>query len=124
MTSKIESDEGFITFDLGDFKHRPKVAALDYDHTLVVPKKGTFSKSIDDWKWIRTNVPEIVKQYYKDGFCVVIFTNQSKKFKVDQIKKVLSLLKIPIRVYIGVSTKYKKPGPDKSFKWQILECIV
>jgi bifunctional polynucleotide phosphatase/kinase len=119
MTSKIESDEGFITFDLGDFKHRPKVASFDYDHTLVVPKKGTFSKSIDDWQWIRPNVPEIVKRFhYKDGFCVVIFTNQSKKIKVDQIKKVLSLLKIPIRVYIGVSTKYKKPSPNM---WHLFE---
>lgn len=110
MTTKIISEAGFITFDLGDFKYLSKVAAFDYDHTLVIPKKGTFSKSIDDFQWIRPNVIDIIRKLYKDDFSIVIFTNQSKNFKVEQIKNVLSKLEIPIRVYIGVSDEFKKPS--------------
>ena len=57
---------------------KPKMAAFDYDWTIVNPKNGkTFPKSIDDWDWLYPKVPEKIKQYYKDDYMIVIFTNQS-----------------------------------------------
>jgi|TARA_B100000482_G_scaffold102406_1_gene73773 bifunctional polynucleotide phosphatase/kinase len=107
--NKIITDTGLIAFNILDFHYRSKVAAFDYDHTLVKPNKGTFSLNLDDWQWLRSNVVDVLKTLYEDGYCLVVFTNQSKNFKVDQIKLVLSTLNIPIRVYIGVSEEYKKP---------------
>ena len=92
------------------FRYRKKVAAFDYDHTLVKPKNGTFPKDVDDWMWLRPNVPSIVKQYYAKGYCIVIFTNQTKKWKETQIKNVLSTLDIPFRAYIGYDKTLKKPN--------------
>tara|TARA_Y100000389_G_scaffold69139_1_gene65762 strand:+ start:1021 stop:1920 length:900 start_codon:yes stop_codon:yes gene_type:complete len=98
------------TFDIGLFEYRQKIAAFDYDHTLVKPHKGTFSRNVDDWIWIRENVPTILKQLYKNNYAIVIFTNQSKSFKVEQIKHCLTTLELPIRVYIGLCEKTKKPN--------------
>lgn len=109
MVQKINSDNGFITFDIQTFEYREKVAAFDYDHTLVRPNKGTFSLNVDDWVWIRPNVAEVLSNLHNVGHSIVIFTNQSKEFKVEQIKIALSSLDIPIRVYIGVDKRHQKP---------------
>ena len=51
-----------------DFRYRKKIAAFDYDHTLVKPKtNGTFPKDVDDYIWLRPNVPDVVKEYYTKG---------------------------------------------------------
>lgn len=43
------------------FRYRRKMMGLDYDHTIVKPKNNkTFPKDVDDWTWLRPNVPEIV----------------------------------------------------------------
>ena len=106
--------DGYICFDIKIFEERAKIAAFDYDHTLVKPHKGTFSLDKDDWVWLRKHVPERVKSLYTQGFSIVIFTNQSKSFKVEQIKHVLETLDIPMRVYIGVSKDTQKPN---TFLW-------
>ena len=95
-----------------NFRYRKQIAGFDYDHTIVKPKsKGTFAKNIDDYMWLRPNVPTIIKDYYKKGYAIVIFTNQSTKWKETQIKKVLDSLEVPYRAYIGFDKKYKKPNP-------------
>ena len=39
-----------------------KMAAFDYDWTLVCPKGGkTFPTNIDDWEWLYPNIPEKIK---------------------------------------------------------------
>jgi len=61
---------------------KEKMASFDYDWTIVNPKDGkTFPSSIDDWVWLYPGVPEKIKQYYEDGYMIVVFTNQSKKWK-------------------------------------------
>ena len=80
--------------------------ALDYDHTLVKPNKGTFSLHKDDWVWLRSQVPSKLKQLHNQGYSIVIFTNQSKSFKIEQIKHT-EILNISIRVYIGISKDKK-----------------
>ena len=100
----------YIQFDIQTFVNKDKVACFDYDHTLVAPHKGTFSRNVDDWVFIRPNVPDIVQKYCDEGYCIVIFTNQTFEFKVEQIKIAMESLNIPMRVYVGISDEYRKPS--------------
>jgi bifunctional polynucleotide phosphatase/kinase len=98
---------------IGKFRLRQKMAMFDYDWTLVRPlSNGTFSKSLDDWKWITEKVPEILQKYYDKGFCIVIISNQSKntKMKLQQIINVLSTLNIPSLISVGYDDNDKKPN--------------
>jgi bifunctional polynucleotide phosphatase/kinase len=99
-------------FSLNDFRYRKKIAAFDYDHTLVKPKsKSTFNKNVDDWMWLRPNIPDIVRDFYEKGYGIVIFTNQSKRFKREQIEIAMAELGVPCKVFIAFKKKYKKPDP-------------
>ena len=39
--------------------------------------------------YIRENVRQIIQKLYRQGYSIVIFTNQFKKFKSEQIKNAL-----------------------------------
>lgn len=94
------------------FRSRKKIAAFDYDGTLVIPKsKSSFSKNLDDWQWLRSNVVNILQKYYDNNFAIVIFTNQSRTFKAEQIQHVLDSTKIPYMAYIIYDKPLKKPNP-------------
>ena len=89
-----------------------KMASFDYDWTMVNPKDGkTFPTSIDDWQWMYPNVPEKIKQYYEDGYMIVVFSNQSKKWKYEQIEMVMKQLEIPLFVVIATEKCDYKPNP-------------
>ena len=89
-----------------------KIAAFDYDWTLVNPKDNkTFPKNVDDWEWIYPNVPEILRHYHEEGYTIVIFTNQTKVWKCKQIKFVAESLGIPLFVAIAMDKKEHKPNP-------------
>ena len=91
---------------------RDKMAAFDYDWTLVSPKDGkTFPSNIDDWEWLYPNIPEKIKSYYEDEFMIVIFTNQSKLWKHEQIKLVAKSLNIPICIIVATEKGDYKPNP-------------
>lgn len=99
------------TFNIHNYRFRKNIAAFDYDWTLVKPKSGgTFPKDKDDWEWLRPNVPDILQSYYNKGYSIVIFTNQSKEWKVKQVEEVLSTLKIPMLVVIATSKENYKPN--------------
>ena len=51
MSTRIDCPDGYITFDIQEFNLTEKVASFDYDHTLVKPNHGTFSRNADDWVW-------------------------------------------------------------------------
>lgn len=98
---------------IGKFRLRQKMAMFDYDWTLVKPlSNGTFSKSLDDWRWITDKVPDILQKYYDNGYCIVIISNQSRntKMKLEQIFNVLSTLKIPSLISVGYDDIDKKPN--------------
>ena len=98
---------------IGKFRLRGKMAMFDYDWTLVKPlSNGTFSKSVDDWRWLTEKVPEILEDYYKKGYCIVIISNQTRntEMKLQQIINVLSTLKIPSLVLVGYEDIDKKPN--------------
>jgi bifunctional polynucleotide phosphatase/kinase len=98
---------------IGKFRLRGKMAMFDYDWTLVKPlSNGTFSKSVDDWRWITEKVPEILDKYYDNGYCIVIISNQTRntKMKLQQMINVLSTLKIPSLISVGYEDIDKKPN--------------
>ena len=118
MTSKILS--------INNPRHRQSLAMFDFDWTLVKPKSGgTFPKDKDDWQWLYPSVPEIVKDYYKKGYAIVVITNQSKDWKHDQITMVMKSLDIPSKIIIAVDKKDYKPSRKlfdtliDSKKWNI-----
>jgi bifunctional polynucleotide phosphatase/kinase len=89
------------------------MAMFDYDWTLVKPlSNGTFSKDLNDWRWMTEKVPEILQKYYEKGFCIVIISNQTKntEMKLQQINNVLSTLKIPSLISVGYEDIDKKPN--------------
>lgn len=99
-------------YNLNNAVYREKMAAFDYDWTLVSPKNGkTFPSNIDDWEWLYPTIPEKIKNYYDDGFMIVIFTNQSKNWKHEQIKLVASSLDIPIFIVVATEKCDYKPNP-------------
>ena len=106
---------------IGKFRHRQKIAAYDYDYTLIKPKSSALlPKNKDDWVWLRESVPLKLKEQYEKKFCIIIFTNQSKDWKKHQIIEVLSTLNIPILVNIGTDKESKKPNPEM-FKRAVLK---
>ena len=94
------------------FRYRRKMMGLDYDHTIVKPKgKSQFPKDADDWMWLRPNVPEIIRKYYEKGYAIVVFTNQSKQFKIQQIHNVMEQIGVPYCAFIAMDKSIQKPSP-------------
>jgi len=101
-----------MIYNINNATIREKMASFDYDWTMVTPKDGkTFPTSIDDWQWMYPNVPEKIKQYYEDGYMIVVFSNQSKKWKCEQIEMVMKQLEIPLFVVIATEKSDYKPNP-------------
>jgi len=96
---------------------RTKYAIFDFDWTLVKPKDGRkFPKAVDDWQYMRKSVPDVLIKYGKTHH-VVIVTDQSKPWKIDQIKHAIEALNLEhLTIIIGVRTQ--KPDTalfDKAF---------
>jgi bifunctional polynucleotide phosphatase/kinase len=79
---------------------------FDYDGTLVKPKDGrSFPKDVDDWQYTRPSVPGVVRSYGQTHH-VVIVTDQSKPWKLDQIRRVVQDLGVEcMTVVVGVQTQ-------------------
>lgn len=91
-------------------RFRMKVVFFDYDWTLVKPIKGVFPKNVDDWMYLRENVKDTIINYYKKGYMIVIITNQSKEWKVEQIKNVMNDIGVPITALIAMNKIDYKPS--------------
>lgn len=87
-------------------------AIFDFDWTLVKPKDNRkFPINIEDWQYLRKSVKETI-QNYKLTHHIVIVTNQTKTWKVDQIKLVIEDLQLTndSTIIIGFTTR----KPDTS----------
>lgn len=92
-------------------RFRKAIAFFDYDWTMVRPKTGgTFPKDVDDWQWLFPSVPKTILKYYEKGYAIVIMTNQSKDWKVQQIQMVAESLKIPMTICIARDKAEYKPS--------------
>jgi len=98
-------------FKIGSFRGRKKIAAFDYDWTLVKPASGgTFPRNVEDWTWLNTNVVPGLQKAYSRGFAILVFTNQTKAWKCDQIKIALESVGVPMLVAIGIEKVDQKPA--------------
>jgi bifunctional polynucleotide phosphatase/kinase len=99
-------------YNINKAQLKAKIAAFDYDHTLVCPKDGkTMPSNVEDWMWLYPNIPNELKRCNEEGFSVVIFTNQSKPWKVIQIQYVMQTLQIPIFIVVASDKCDYKPNP-------------
>ncbi|KAL2828693.1 polynucleotide kinase 3'-phosphatase [Aspergillus cavernicola] len=105
---------------------RLKVAAFDFDSTLVSTASGNkFPRGSSDWKWWNKVVPSRLKDLDASGYCVVIISNQKavtlKKDKTGggsrsftnlkgRFLEVMKQLDIPLSVYAATEDdEYRKP---------------
>ena len=105
-----------------------KIAAFDLDDTVIKPVAGNkWIRSATSWQWWHACVPEKLKSLHRDGYIVVILSNQSgislkegskilqkdskslSNFK-DQLTSIFRQLDIPIGVYAATEQDhYRKP---------------
>jgi bifunctional polynucleotide phosphatase/kinase len=90
----------------GEFHLREKIAAFDYDDTLV--RKGT-SEGQRAWEWTYESVIDTVRGLHESGYCVMVFTNQQRESKIQQIRESLMEIGVPMLVCIGYNFEHKKP---------------
>ncbi|KAH8596458.1 polynucleotide kinase 3 phosphatase-domain-containing protein [Bisporella sp. PMI_857] len=108
---------------------RRKIAAFDFDSTLVETASGKkFASDAQDWKWWHTSVPGVLRKlYYEDGFRVVVISNQGGiSLKADtkgpkahltklitfksKVAAVFNQLDIPISIYAATDRDiFRKP---------------
>eukprot|EP00026_Physarum_polycephalum_P005964 Phypoly_transcript_06003.p1 GENE.Phypoly_transcript_06003~~Phypoly_transcript_06003.p1 ORF type:complete len:564 (+),score=114.23 Phypoly_transcript_06003:157-1848(+) len=113
--------DSLLVLDSPDLAPATKIASFDMDDTLVKTSTGkVFAKGQDDWQWKFPVVPKKLMAAHKDGYRLVIFTNQAGigtgKTKADDIKgKIIDLSKalgIPIVAVVATDKdKYRKPSP-------------
>jgi bifunctional polynucleotide phosphatase/kinase len=95
-----------MTFTIGEqpTDKRP-IAAFDYDGTLVRAREGrTHARDVGDWRWMRPCVPDILR-VLATTHRIYVITDQSKPWKIEQIRTVMGILGIPITVIVGGTTK-------------------
>jgi bifunctional polynucleotide phosphatase/kinase len=86
--------------------YKSKMASFDYDWTLVCPNDDKiFPKNIDDWKLLFDTIIDKLNSYYNNEYMLVIFTNQSKEWKIKQIQNFCKSLNLPIFIVIAFKDK-------------------
>lgn len=110
---------------------RHKIAAFDLDSTLISTASGKKHAGDEgDWKWWHSEVPEKLRSLYKDGYRVVILSNQggltlhadpkskapkaSGEKRVTSFKKkcsaILAQLDLPVTLYAATGKdRFRKP---------------
>jgi bifunctional polynucleotide phosphatase/kinase len=98
-----------------------KIAAFDLDDTVISPAGAKWARNAASWRWWDPCVPGKLGQLHRDGFLVVILSNQAvislkekdtlslRNFK-QCLASLLPQLDIPISVYAATGQdKYRKP---------------
>ncbi|KAF1849978.1 PNK3P-domain-containing protein [Cucurbitaria berberidis CBS 394.84] len=142
MTWRVVKDSLLVgrysasTTTQGVTEGKRRVAAFDFDSTLIKPASGkTFGRDATDWKWWDSSVPGKLKELHEQGFLIAIVSNQGgislkpdpKTVKSDQkrladfkgkVSAVLNQLDLPIYVYAATARdQYRKP---RTGMWQEL----
>ncbi|KAF2635134.1 PNK3P-domain-containing protein [Massarina eburnea CBS 473.64] len=120
----------FGAANVGLGKGQRKIAAFDFDSTLIRPASDRkFAKDAADWKWWDSSVPKKLRKLHDDGYLVAIVSNQAgitltpdpKKIKSDKkrladfkskVGAVFEQLDLPISIYAATAHDgYRKPRP-------------
>ena len=107
----------YSTNDIGGCE---KIAGFDMDGTIITTASGrTFPTSCNDWEFLNDKVPEKMQSLAKDGYKVVIFTNQAgiekNKTTVNEIQTKISNItnKLGMKMQVFISTgenHFRKPS--------------
>lgn len=66
-----------------------KIAAYDLDHTIIKPTNNrTFSENDSDWEFFTDEVPKKLAECHKQGYTIVIVSNQKNISKGKPSKEV------------------------------------
>lgn len=114
----VNADELFIYTSKGVISSS-KIASYDLDGTLIKTKSGNvFPKTINDWEIAFNEIPGKLKSLHKNGYKIVIFTNQggiSKgKYTINDFKykleTIIAKLNVPIQAFVSTGDKlFRKP---------------
>ena len=97
------------------------VASFDLDDTLITSTSGKFSSSSTDWKLYNECIPDRLNNFIKQGYTIVIFSNQKgissgkvdKKTWMEKIEKFAKLVNVPFTIIASLGdNKYRKPLPN------------
>lgn len=67
-----------LDFKKKELPDKVKIAAFDFDHTLVRPQNGkVHPKDIDDYELVFENVLPKLEEYFQKGYLIVIISNQT-----------------------------------------------
>lgn len=118
---KIKEEATYIHGIYKDAKttSKTKVAGFDMDSTLIKPTNNKkFSSSYDDWEFYDKNVVKNLKQFHKDGYTLVIISNQKgiskgqvTRFTLKKkIQLIANILDIPFIILMATHDDlYRKP---------------
>ncbi|APA12430.1 hypothetical protein sscle_09g072000 [Sclerotinia sclerotiorum 1980 UF-70] len=126
LVGKFEPPTSSVTEVSSPNLKRNKVAAFDFDSTLIQTSSGKkHSRNAQDWKWWHPSVPGTLRKIYlEDGFRVVVISNQagislktdpkSPKARLAEFKTKVSAvfnhLNIPVSIYAATENDiYRKP---------------
>ena len=97
-----------------------RLACFDLDNTLIQTKSGKlFPADQDDWQWCSNYIKQMLHQYHRKGYEIVVLTNQAKgatrgfEHIKQKIEKVCKDAGIPILVLmsVGMNSRFRKPKP-------------
>lgn len=119
-----------ISFEHSRLEHRARIAAFDFDSTLVTTKRGKgFPQHSGDWKILfsddgggggRTSVVKSkLQELHKEGYKLVVFTNQGGVAKgkisirelTERIEGFIREVNVPVQVFAAThDDHYRKPA--------------
>lgn len=112
---------------LGEVESQGKIASFDLDDTLITTAKGGFPESADDIILMPKRLAKL-KEYLKQGYTIVIFTNQKSKtdpqkiFRYNRISNAIKLLNIPLILFMATGEdEYRKPQIGM---WKALQTMI
>jgi len=86
------------------------LAVFDFDGTIVKPREGRpHPKDVEDWEFTRPSVPSVLQDLAKTHRLVIV-TDQSKPWKVDQIHAVMRAIGIDPSLVVAFEKDHQKPS--------------
>lgn len=102
--------EKLFIYNSVDLENRSKIASFDLDGTLIGTQSGAkFAKNESDWRILYPEIPGKLKQLQREGYKIVIFTNQrglslgyhsETEFKT-KVERIQTTLGVPLQCYVS-----------------------